>query len=919
MKKVVSLILSFAILFSFANIGTVVSKGDVVYTKLDVRDYGIRHLIPGMTNNASNNYTYGLTYPDDAGYLQSYTSMTEIGFSDKTNIPNVAFLVEAPADGDYMISPLYTMQKLDTFDPYSLVVGVNDSAFYKCPEVTAKGSQTPRLSVALKKGVNVVRLITMTKENYSLFESKVLQVWFFGLSVEKTLAGVVPGASLSLKPAINSSYINKYNDVNKTGGTIGAVDISSASSAGLTFDNLSADNIASMPYHSYTVNAPYSGYYDMSVEVYTGLLGEQGYLTVFVDGVKNKCGFIDTKEWYTKANLCVYIPKGTHILTITSALDMQTQFYRDWCDFYTLTINGGVTLADEQAAPLKDATFYSTYFYNHNSSLYNGGEYIAANDVTVPVDVTAGAPSLKNSYVAFALVAPTAGLYTFSLEALYKISAGRGVTPKSTVYINGNYYKISVTSYNKLAKFTYKDIPLNEGANVVYLLGADKELYDVFEGDIKIGYGRVFVSENLKVNTEGIYSMGDVNSDTCFDLRDLLRLKKHISDTSVDCNRLAADLSGEDYILDASDVSVIKKMLLNPEASSLPNANELLCNTNPATDEEIPDNTIVVPKELSFSAGTLTLPAGGVGSPDGELADPHIFKDDDGKLYLYIAANNGYVNVYTANSITDTWVCKGRVAKVSGRNAAWAPCMYKQDGYYYLYLSNASTDDLSTNSNWVYEQQLYVLKSTSPISGFTGGKILYSGTSREEDFTIDPHVVKDNSGKLMIFYAADVKTGDRIGTRLFVDELVDPMTPANNPREVVSPTFDQEISRYDNGTPWHTVEGPFYIEKDGWRYLMYSGSQYQDANYHLGYATAKITDSASALDATYTKHTLDGAFDPLMFSNANEVSTGHNSVVEINGTYYMFYHGRDTVNDLRTVRVCKLNIGGGKITLETLK
>ncbi len=922
MKRIISIVLTFALFLSLASFGVISSAADVVYTKLDVKDYGIRHLIPSMTNKDSGNYTYGLTRPaaDTADYMQSYTSMTQIGFSDKTNIPYVAFLVEAPADGSYIISPLYTMQKLDTFSPYSLTVGINDNEFYKCPEVTAKGSQTPRIEVSLKKGVNVVRLITMTAENYSLFANTILEVWFFGLSVENTLNGVAPNNELTLYPAKTSKHINLYNTVDTSTGSLGFVDMTAASSAGLTYDNLDSTNITSMPYYSYTINAPYNGYYDMSAEVYTGLLGEQGYLTVFVDETKYKCNFIDIKEWYTKAAICVYIPKGTHSITVTAALDMTSNFYNDWCDMYTFKISGGATLSDVQIMPLDlgASSIYSNSIYKHNFDIFNEGEYIAATD-GVCIDTSLNfAPTQKNDYAAFALKAQSDGIYNFSIEALYKISESKGVTPTSTIYVNGSYYKTNVTTYNKLGTITYKDIPLKNGINIVYLLGADLNLYTTFDNNITIGYGKIYIPSNLELITDYIYSAGDTNSDTYFNLKDLLRTKKYLADSTLECSTAAADLNFDD-IVDASDITVIKQMLLRPDDITLPNVNELLCDIDKMASDEIPENTVVMPKKLSFSSGSISLPEGSIGSPKGELADPHIFKDDDGKLYLYIAANNGYINIYTADNITDTWVCVGRVGKVSGRNAAWAPCMYKQDGKYYLYLSNASTADYTTNSNWLYEQQLYVLSSNSPISGFSNGKILYSGTSREEDFTIDPHVVKDSTGKLLIYYAADVKTGNRIGTRIFVDELTTPTTPANNPKEVVSPTLDQEISRYDNGVPWHTVEGPFYFEKDGWRYLMYSGSQYQDENYHIGYASAKIGDSTNAYTATFTKHTLNGVFDPLMKSNANEVSTGHNSVVLIDGTYYMFYHGRDTVNDLRTIRVCKLNVGGGKITAETLE
>lgn len=124
--------------------------------------------------------------------------------------------------------------------------------------------------------------------------------------------------------------------------------------------------------------------------------------------------------------------------------------------------------------------------------------------------------------------------------------------------------------------------------------------------------------------------------------------------------------------------------------------------------------------------------------------------------------------------------------------------------------------------------------------------------------------MKTDAG-LFIWYAADNEDGDRIGTRIFVDKLLDPFTPAHIEKEVLVPTFDEEASDIRSGKLWHTVEGPFWFQEGEWQYLMYSAGAFTNDTYHIGYAVAKTI----------------------------EEGVGHHSVIKIDGQYYAVYHARD--------------------------
>ena len=130
-------------------------------------------------------------------------------------------------------------------------------------------------------------------------------------------------------------------------------------------------------------------------------------------------------------------------------------------------------------------------------------------------------------------------------------------------------------------------------------------------------------------------------------------------------------------------------------------------------------------------------------------------------------------------------------------------------------------------------------------------------------------------------------------------------------------------NRYQHGQHWHTIEGPFWLQVDGWQYVMYSGACYQNDTYHIGYACAKTTDP-DLTKVTYEKHTNQEKFHPLMTKNDTEEGVGHHSVILHEGQYYAVYHARDyhpdprLTADQRTARICKLDFCDGVITVDRI-
>ena len=285
--------------------------------------------------------------------------------------------------------------------------------------------------------------------------------------------------------------------------------------------------------------------------------------------------------------------------------------------------------------------------------------------------------------------------------------------------------------------------------------------------------------------------------------------------------------------------------------------------------------------------------------------DPFIFRDDDGKFYIYNTGIDG-IHAYSSDTLTGEWKYEGIILQMPRGDEYWAPSMIKLDGKYYLYFSY--------HIPGMFEH-MHVATSECPLGPFTNAVKLY------DRFTIDSHTVKTDEG-LYLFYAENNESDSRAGTRIFVDKLLDPFTPANVCKEIISPTRDEEISDERDGKPWHTLEGAFYIEKDGWQYVMYSGGAFTDNTYHIGYAAAK-TDDRDLLKVDFQKFAKNGAFRPVMCGSSREEGVGHHSVIELDGEFYAVYHARDIgalqdgdYVEARTARFCKLNIADGIITAE---
>jgi beta-xylosidase len=219
----------------------------------------------------------------------------------------------------------------------------------------------------------------------------------------------------------------------------------------------------------------------------------------------------------------------------------------------------------------------------------------------------------------------------------------------------------------------------------------------------------------------------------------------------------------------------------------------------------------------------------------------------------------------------------------------WAPEVAVRDGRFYLYYS-AGIEDTG--------HRIRVAVASRPDGPFEdAGRVL----TAEEPFAIDPHPFQDDDGRWYLYYAHDVLEGERPGTSIAVDELVDPFTLAGRPRHVVRASADWQLFRrqrpmYGAVYDWYTLEGPTVRKRDGRYWCLYSGGAWTDPTYGVSFAVA---------DSPLGPFREERVDRPALLGTVpgHVIGPGHNSVVEgPDGRDWIVYHAWDP--DMTARRMC---------------
>jgi beta-xylosidase len=219
----------------------------------------------------------------------------------------------------------------------------------------------------------------------------------------------------------------------------------------------------------------------------------------------------------------------------------------------------------------------------------------------------------------------------------------------------------------------------------------------------------------------------------------------------------------------------------------------------------------------------------------------------------------------------------------------WAPEVMAADGLWWMYYSVGRGDVGHSLRVAVAD------RATGPYRDCS------ADLTPDERFAIDPHPFVDDDGTRYLFYARDVLEGPRVGTMLAVDVLDSPERLAGRPAPVLAPSGDWQIFRrsrpmYGSVYDWHTLEGPFVRRRDGRYVLFYSGGNWEEPTYGVGWAEAEhpLGPWRERSDRPPLLRTVPGRV----------LGPGHNSVVDgPDGQDVVVYHAWDADRTARRLFV----------------
>jgi GH43 family beta-xylosidase len=281
----------------------------------------------------------------------------------------------------------------------------------------------------------------------------------------------------------------------------------------------------------------------------------------------------------------------------------------------------------------------------------------------------------------------------------------------------------------------------------------------------------------------------------------------------------------------------------------------------------------------------------------GPFADPFILRHD-GWYYAYgtneaVEADRAFEVLRSRDLVS--WASLGRVLGGIERTPRdyWAPEVASDGRGFWLYYS-MGVDDTGHG--------LRVARADRPDGPFVDS---HRSLTPHEPFAIDAHPFRDDDGSWYLFYARDQLDGERIGTSLAVDRLIDMETLAGEPVPVLRASADWQMfqaarSIYGRVVDWYTLEGPFVVKRLGRYWCFYSGGAWTGAGYGVSWAVA---DSPLG---PWTEAASDG---PALMRTRPGVAEGpgHNSVLTLpNGDDYLVYHAWDPAHTARRMCIDRL-------------
>jgi arabinoxylan arabinofuranohydrolase len=289
---------------------------------------------------------------------------------------------------------------------------------------------------------------------------------------------------------------------------------------------------------------------------------------------------------------------------------------------------------------------------------------------------------------------------------------------------------------------------------------------------------------------------------------------------------------------------------------------------------QYPNNTTLqnwVNKDAKFDA-----PKNGNPVIPGYFADPTII-EDNGTFYVYATSDLTSWDAITKMGVWSSidlknWTCtylnwptKEQCNSDTGKpDGLWAPSVVKgRDGKFYMYFTAG--------------REIWVGVADHPLGPWKNARKDNTPLIRHKQFdyveTIDAECFIDDDGQAYLYWGSS-DSGLSIEGRCLAVKLNKDMTSFSDvPKDV---------------TPPYYFEAPYMLKKDGTYYLMYSFGKTWDKTYQVRYATGKTPFGPWT----------EGMVRPILVANEKEariMSTGHNTMLEYKGKYYIVYHRFNTL------------------------
>lgn len=246
------------------------------------------------------------------------------------------------------------------------------------------------------------------------------------------------------------------------------------------------------------------------------------------------------------------------------------------------------------------------------------------------------------------------------------------------------------------------------------------------------------------------------------------------------------------------------------------------------------------------------------------VADPFVFKDDDGTYYMYVTGQ-GYPCFSSKDLVNwkyEVNVFKKATAKWATQNF-WAPELIKMGSTYYLHYSAAAADGI---------MRIGMAKSSSPKGPFQDLSDKPFFMQAVDKGCVDSHIFFDDDGRVYMYYSNALSTNSIPGTNkkrseMWVVELAADLSKTIGEAKLLFyPSQNWEFKPAASNS-WN--EGGIMLKHKEKYYLMYSANCYCSSDYAIGYATS---DSPLGPFIKYVNN-------PVLAKTSSVSGPGHHCVV----------------------------------------